>query len=284
MARFRAPSDSSLAAQTNRRLAEATLRTTPRQSAPVKQGEHGTDKAHDKGKGKAKDKGKGRARTPPAMDIGNKEKLKMAMKHRNVVLPPNLRKRDWRHLYVGNLNRTHTQELLTNFFQKNRCGKVMRVVIRITAGVPASAHSPLPSSPLDRMYASVEFTDVFAVHRALALNGAFLNGVRITVCLTAAELPEVQDTVKQHMRSKAQPDDRPTLTRAVQALKRITIQRTQVAPTAGPSRAPQAGPSGTPQSARTSRRSPRKSRAEPEEAAILKNPQLMGVSFAQTIV
>ncbi|KAH9938445.1 uncharacterized protein B0H18DRAFT_967222 [Fomitopsis serialis] len=316
MVRFHAPSNSSFtaaAAATNRRLAEAPLRPTLPKPGLPREGDGGKGQAQDKGKaratdkgkGKAIDKGKGRARTPAPMDIGAKEKLKMNMK-RKAVLPPNLRRPQWCHLYVGNLVRGITQEMLADFFKKNRCGKVMRVIIRTTSGVPASAHSSLPSSLTDRMYASVEFTDVFAIRRALALNGAKLNGARLTICLTPAELPEIQDIVKTHMGGKA-----------VRALKRITIERTQAvvavgppdAPQAGPSRVPraglsrapqaaprapkagpripQAGPSKAPQAEPAAHSSPRKSKAQPVPDVvlppILQKLQVMGVSFAQTI-
>ncbi|KAH9844012.1 uncharacterized protein C8Q71DRAFT_730917 [Rhodofomes roseus] len=287
MARFRVTSESSFttaAVAQNRRLAEATLRREP---ALPRQGDRGKAKAQDKGKGKAKDKGKGRARTPPAMDMRDKAKLKMNVK-RNAVLPRNLRKPDWRHLYVGNLNRGITQQMLTDLFQRSKCGTVTRVIIRTTAGVPASAYSNLPSSPIDRMYASVEFADIFAVRRALALNGAVLNGNRITVCLTAAELPEVKDLVQKHMKGKADPIAQYSVAKAVKALKRITVERTQAVIVPDPPRAPQAGPSRVPQAADpNARKSPRKPKVQPpqkEEPHILKNPRVMGVSFAPTIM
>jgi len=326
MVRFHASSNSSFtaaAAATNRRLAEAPLRYIPPKSGLPREEDGGKGKGQDKGKGRAIDKGKGkamdkskgRARTPAPMDLGAKEKLKMNMK-RKAVLPANLRRPQWCHLYVGNLVRGITQEMLADFFKKNRCGKVMRIIIRTTSGVPASAHSPLPSSPIDRMYASVEFTDVFAIRRALALNGAKLSGARLTICLTPAELPEIQDIVKKHMGGKAEPVAKYTVTKAVRALKRITIERTQAvlagppdAPQAGPSRVPpagpsrahqaaprapnagpiipQAGPSKAPQAQPAARSAPRKSKAQPVPDVvvppILQKLQVMGVSFAQTI-
>ena len=73
---------------------------------------------------------------------------------------------------------------MKTFFEKSGCGEVFQVIIRVTAGVPAASQSSIPSSPLDRMYASVELTDVFSLYKALALDGAFLLGTRIKVSPT----------------------------------------------------------------------------------------------------
>ena len=95
-----------------------------------------------------------------------------------------------------------------------------------------------PISHLDRRYASVEFTDVFAIHRALALDGSYLRGARLKVdiylplccgvtdqllqiCLTPDELPEIKGLVQRHLQNKVQPDNRTFVTKAMQTVKYV---------------------------------------------------------------
>jgi len=99
-----------------------------------------------------------------------------------------------RFVFVGNIPLTTTDAILKNIFKA--CGSIEETCIRCSAGAAIlSGKAHANRTPRDRQYATVKFNRSKAVPKALALNGTKIHGMKIIVCLSAAQLPEVKEIV-----------------------------------------------------------------------------------------
>jgi hypothetical protein len=81
---------------------------------------------------------------------------------------------------------------------------VERILIRASRGAAATRYlSPDQMKSNDRCYATVEFKRQGAARAALGLSGIQIAGIPISICLTPADLPEVQDIMNDYGWSKA---------------------------------------------------------------------------------
>ncbi|CCM03405.1 uncharacterized protein FIBRA_05536 [Fibroporia radiculosa] len=235
MARFRCPTDSADDLANDRipqRLASMTITTDKNHNAA------GPSKRHAR-------RDKNKLKTPAGMSLKEKGNLKKAFKKNangpKTTVPKvniNNMRSDWSFVFVGNLNRNIDEKILFQAFM--RFGHVTRVQIRTSSGTPFAGAGPVAANSNDRQYASVEFSDASAARRALKMNGHRLFGIKLAVCLSAADLPETQEIVNAHMAKKV-PAPKMDVQAAFNAIKRVTIDRTQyINAEAGPSRA---GPS-----------------------------------------
>ncbi|KAJ8508409.1 hypothetical protein ONZ45_g9317 [Pleurotus djamor] len=105
-----------------------------------------------------------------------------------------IRKSAWSYVYVGNVDPSVTYEQMKNHFDK--CGTIIRIQFRCSRGQAVTigqAIEPSQQTSRDRQYATIEFTRSAAVLSALQLNGSTLNGSKLVVTITPADLPEVED-------------------------------------------------------------------------------------------
>lgn len=80
----------------------------------------------------------------------------------------------------------------------SHCGTVLRVIIRVSRGTAVSAYfNPATASDSDRCYATVDFKRSSAAIKALDLNGKSLCNLPMVVCLSAADLPEVNEIMSR---------------------------------------------------------------------------------------
>jgi len=107
---------------------------------------------------------------------------------------------DFNFVYVGNLESRITTSRLESFF--GDCGQIKRTIIRCSRGQAVIAGLALPKEvqgPRDRQYASIEFLNSQSARKALACHGMVLDGCELVVSVSAADLPEVQDIVQNHV-------------------------------------------------------------------------------------
>ncbi|OSC98754.1 hypothetical protein PYCCODRAFT_1439069 [Trametes coccinea BRFM310] len=179
-----------------------------------------------------RDKGKGKARTHQKMDVGQREKLRMAKKKAQVKLhrPP---QPEFSFVFVGNLSSCVTEAQLEALFKQ--CGSIRRILIRATSGVC------VPTNNLKRgflgyggvehgvHYATVEFWMPAEARKALTLTGSVLEGRKILVSLSVLDLPEMSNIIKEHIVKKDPHLQKRSLWQAkFGQLKRLTIERTEV--------------------------------------------------------
>ncbi|KAI0921492.1 hypothetical protein AcV5_000932 [Taiwanofungus camphoratus] len=211
----------------------------------------------------------------PRMTAKERERLRMAYKKdqvRRIV-----KQQPWSFVFVGNLDGSITPQMLEDTFKV--FGTISRIQLRASMGAGVTM-KPARRTP-GRQYASVEFSDTSAARRALAFNGQILNGVKLVVCLSAADLPETRDIVREHMaRRMSRPGN--VWKERFGALKRLTVDRTQ--PNLAEDLPEHAGPSNADPSG-SSRRSGRRSGLRFSNVA--RQPtrhSAMGVSFATTLM
>ncbi|KAI9001252.1 hypothetical protein BD414DRAFT_474097 [Trametes punicea] len=182
-----------------------------------------------------RDKGKGKARTRAKMDIGQKEKLRMARKKAELKANARLPQAEWSFVFVGNLSSSVTEQELEALFE--RCGKIRRIQIRASSGVCVPTAN-LKSSFFGYNkvepgvhYATVEYMTPAEARKALELSGTELHGRNILVSLSVVDLPETSNIVKSHITKKDAHLQKRTLWQAkFGQLKRLTIERTEYIP------------------------------------------------------
>jgi len=113
--------------------------------------------------------------------------------HRLDKLRNNLKKREPHFVFVGNIPPTTTEAILNDKFIS--CGPIEDICIRCTAGATVLIGQPYRTSK-DRQYATVMFSRQKSISKALKLNGSEIHGVKIIVCLSAAQLPEVKEITR----------------------------------------------------------------------------------------
>ncbi|KAF7977651.1 hypothetical protein HWV62_3076 [Athelia sp. TMB] len=111
----------------------------------------------------------------------------------------NMKKRESAFVYVGNISSTTTEANLRHVFKP--CGTIECITIRCSAGAALAGQVNAFSTPRDRQYATVLFTRSRSVSKALQLDGTFLQGHKITVCLSPGDLPDLADLVGFRIRS-----------------------------------------------------------------------------------
>ncbi|CDO74014.1 hypothetical protein BN946_scf185043.g63 [Trametes cinnabarina] len=179
-----------------------------------------------------RDNGKGKTRTHQRMDVGQKEKLRMAKKKAEIKVhrPPQAQ---WSFVFVGNVNSSVTEAQLEALFQQ--CGTVRRILIRASSGIC------VPTTNLKRgflgfggvqpgvHYATVEYWTPAEARRALELNGTVLEGRSLVVSLSAIDLPEMREVITSHIVKKDPHQQKRSLWQAkFGQLKRLTIERTEL--------------------------------------------------------
>ncbi|KAF9569045.1 hypothetical protein CPC08DRAFT_746024 [Agrocybe pediades] len=105
------------------------------------------------------------------------------------------------YVFVGNLLPSINESHIRKHFR--HCGQIVHVSIRCSRGRPINA--ALPGSEKDRHYASVEFTSTRSAKKALILDRTHLEGCKIVVSSSAADLPEVKDMVQERLKKLKEP-------------------------------------------------------------------------------
>ncbi|KAI0334707.1 hypothetical protein GY45DRAFT_1241717 [Cubamyces sp. BRFM 1775] len=169
------------------------------------------------------------------MDIGEKEKLRMAKKKAEVKAARQPQP-EWSFVYVGNLSSTVTEEQVAALFAP--CGAIRRIVIRASTGIC------VPTNNLKKKgffgfggvehgvhYATVEFMTPAEARRALELDGTELGGRNILVSLSIVDLPETSNIIKGHIAKRDPHQEKRALWQAkFGQIKRLTIERTERVP------------------------------------------------------
>ncbi|OCH94240.1 hypothetical protein OBBRIDRAFT_823551 [Obba rivulosa] len=224
MGRFRCPSSSlstvSSSPQADPRLARHIADMTLRPEAQAGPSLPAATAARPPSKKPGKDKGKGKMRATSPDPTTQRERVRMAAKRDKVKRQAGLKPGLWSFIFVGNLDPSITEPMIRKAFKS--CGTIARIQLRMGAG----------------HYASVEFYEQGAPKKAVdTLDGTMLGGVKMVVCYSAADLPEVKATLRHHkakMQGKTpmavtKPQPKPTLGKYVQAIKRLIVDRTVVA-------------------------------------------------------
>ncbi|KAG9219531.1 hypothetical protein CCMSSC00406_0009770 [Pleurotus cornucopiae] len=100
----------------------------------------------------------------------------------------------WDFVYVGNINPAATYDQLRQLFEP--CGTVTRIQLRCSRGQAVTigrAVKPDLRNSRNRQYATVEFARSSSARKALKLDGTSLNGCKLVVTVSPADLPEVQE-------------------------------------------------------------------------------------------
>jgi len=95
-------------------------------------------------------------------------------------------------VYIGNLLPGTRNEKVAELFRK--IGPIEQTIVRCSGGLFVS-RTAVPDSVLsnrDHHYATVKYLDPRSARRALALNGVNLDGRKLVVSLSAADLPEAR--------------------------------------------------------------------------------------------
>jgi len=95
-------------------------------------------------------------------------------------------------VYIGNLLPGTRNEKVAELFRK--IGPIEQTIVRCSGGLFVS-RTVVPDKVLsnrDHHYATVKYLDPRSARRALALNGITLDGRKIVVSLSAADLPEAK--------------------------------------------------------------------------------------------
>ncbi|KAF9462583.1 hypothetical protein BDZ94DRAFT_1309482 [Collybia nuda] len=158
---------------------------------PNHAGEHGTHKKISKPDRRPK-RARTLQRTTKHESVTRAKKREKAKIHVKKTITENV----YSFVYVGNLESSITREMLYSTF--STCGTILRIQIRCSRGQAITTGVPVPEGVRtlrDRQYATIEFKDAKASTNALRFNGTVLEGCRIMVTVSAAELPEVQDII-----------------------------------------------------------------------------------------
>ncbi|KII94805.1 hypothetical protein PLICRDRAFT_86269 [Plicaturopsis crispa FD-325 SS-3] len=221
MARFRAPSTSTATSS----AAASSREPTPVPVArPIPGARHRMKQMDQKGKGKAEE-GR-RSETPePSRNrrvrssgapLPKKKKIEHAKKKQAVKTQ--FKTREETHVFVGNLPFGISEEQVRRIF--SRCGPVVSVTICCGRGTIATAGQVLSGSRArnSQHYAIIVFNGVRCVRRALDLNGKRVGATPLCgtlqggfvpeVCLTAADLPMIQDMVRKFVNERGHPAPR----------------------------------------------------------------------------
>ncbi|KLO16345.1 hypothetical protein SCHPADRAFT_995169 [Schizopora paradoxa] len=163
--------------------------------------EHAARQAHLNAPGPSRvakaNKGKERA-SGHNRPLPTKEELAMKKARRERIHM----KRTRSHVYVGNLSPSVTEGDLEEIFRSS--GPVGRVHIRRTSHYISELDETLndaeagPSTSDSPRYATVEFYDPHSSRSAIQQTGTVIDGSRITVVLTASDLPEVKRIRERH--------------------------------------------------------------------------------------
>ncbi|KAL4263715.1 RRM domain-containing protein [Pleurotus pulmonarius] len=100
----------------------------------------------------------------------------------------------WDFVYVGNINPAATYDQLKQLFEP--CGTVTRIQLRCSRGQAVTigrAVKPELRNSRNRQYATIEFARSSSARKALKLDGTTLNGCKLVVTVSPADLPEVQE-------------------------------------------------------------------------------------------
>jgi len=162
------------------------------------------------------------------------EKIRVIHKGKEIAVKRSIYKSNHRqHVFVGNLRADVTEEQLARHF--GRAGEVIEVTIRCTAGsVCVVPSSDLSRSDDSRRYASIMFKSPFVAARALSFHGTAFSDYRLFVTQNAVELPEFIDVQRKYEGKSDHVEAPVTVKSAIQckwnALKRVTVDRTQIIP------------------------------------------------------
>ncbi|KAF8165403.1 hypothetical protein B0H34DRAFT_793797 [Crassisporium funariophilum] len=187
--------------------------------------------AHSHKPNPAKGKNPKRTRVDPqdprqarAKDAAKKNEKKTKAHFRKAGVDPS-------HVFVGDVEPSITPQQLETFFKT--CGTVSKVDIRCSRGQAITVGLAVPLAvrgPRDRQYAIVHFKEPSSARKALALNGSAIDGCKLVVCASAADLPEVQDIVLSHIGTIRQRQARSKPPKPPSANPRsVTSLRTQAA-------------------------------------------------------
>ncbi|KAI0676915.1 hypothetical protein C8Q78DRAFT_1000188 [Trametes maxima] len=239
MARFRAPSVSSVSSTNSR----SSLVTVTSGNHPKKRtgtlptalgGQMSVASTSTVGPVQKKDKGKARARTRAEMDpVGQREQVRMAMKKAEVKTIAKPSSVQWSFVANRQLCSSVTEEQLETLFKA--CGSIKRLQIRASGGVSVPTANMeatffgLCAPPTGVHYATVEYTTPAAARLALDLDGAVLNGRKILVSFSASQLPELSEVLQGRITRKKDPypEKRAVWRAKLNQLKRLTYQRTE---------------------------------------------------------
>lgn len=190
MARFRCPTTTSSFGSAGSATSESNPRRVDR-SGRVSKVARMTIRADPTSASSSSRSGKKRKRS--TSDEQKKAMIKEAL--RLDQLRQSMKKRESCFVYVGNIPPTATEAILRNQFRK--CGSIEDICIRCSSGAAVLIGQSHPyRTPHDRQYATIMFTRPKAVAKALKLNGLEMHGFKITVCLSAAQLPDMTEIVR----------------------------------------------------------------------------------------
>ncbi|KAF8897478.1 hypothetical protein BD779DRAFT_1667452 [Infundibulicybe gibba] len=105
-------------------------------------------------------------------------------------------------VYVGNIDPSISQAQLETLF--GQCGTITRIQRRCSRGQAVTFGVAVPAevrTSRDRQYATVEFLEPKAAWKALKLDGYVMDGYKLVVSVSPADLPEVQDIVTARLKS-----------------------------------------------------------------------------------
>ncbi|KAI0773876.1 hypothetical protein C8Q74DRAFT_1368420 [Fomes fomentarius] len=157
-----------------------------------------------------KDKGKGKLRAHASSSFkfasSKSEAVRVAQKKAQMgeVKSKMDNIREFRRVFVGNLNAIVSEEQLREKFQV--CGKIRQIIIRVSDGVAVpTANLPKPryGKPYEGThYATVEFWSTTAAFAALKMDGNIFLDRKIIVSVSPLQLPETIKALEDLLRAK----------------------------------------------------------------------------------